>query len=356
MDKNSQAFTFAALSSLFVVLLLHSPHSLSAEIILTQSFKKEIISEVTRLLEDKYVYPDRGKVAANELNHRFETGYFDEINDPQTFANRITGILDVISDLHLWVNYQLDPIPEDYNHLNPSPGQQIEQAALLRRRNYGFEKVERLPGNLGYIELRDFHYEAETSEEVLANVMKFVRFTDGLIIDLRRNGGGDPEMVSLFLSYLIEGETLIGTFRYREENKVEEHWTRGELAGPHYTEARPVYILMSQNTFSAAESFSYILQARNRAVLVGERTPGGANPSDNVRLHEHFMMSIPMAMSVDPITQSNWQYVGVRPDHDAPADEALTLTQRLILEEQIANSDESDSRREKEFVLRQLVN
>lgn len=349
MNKLILGLTLAALP-------LFSHQLLSAEVNLTQAFKGDIISKVAQILEDEYVYPERGKVAANELNHRFQTGYFDEITDPQIFAYRITGILDVISDLHLWVNYHADSIPVGYSHLDPGPEQQKEYAALLRRRNFGFERIERLPGNLGYIEFRDFYYEEEASERILANVMEVVEYTDGLIIDLRRNGGGHPEMVSLLLSYLVEGGTLVGTLRYRQDKKIEEYWTREEVAGPHFRGGRPVYVLISRNTFSAAEAFSYALQARGRAILVGERTQGGAHPSDNVRLHEHFMMSVPVAASIDPITQSNWQYVGVRPEHEVPAEEALSVAQKLLLEELIAAGEDSVARREQELVLRRLDN
>jgi len=341
--------------TLLIVLAIHSPLSVAEEFELTQDLKLEIISQIAVLLEEKYVFPDRGKVAANELVRRLETGYFDNISDPQIFAFRLTGVLDVISDLHLWVNYHSDPIPTDYNHLEPSPSEQKEQAELLRRQNFGFEKVERLGGNLGYIELREFQYEAETSEKILATAMEFLRHTDGLIIDLRRNGGGHPEMVPLFLSYLIPDKTLVGTLQYREDNRIAEYWTRSEIQGPRYGTQRPVYVLTSKNTFSAAESLSYILQTRGRAKLVGERTQGGANPFNNVRLHDHFMIAVPVATSIDPITQSNWLYVGVRPDHEVEADEALTLAHKLILEEQIASSDDSVARREKEFVLRQIA-
>ena len=62
--------------------------------------------------------------------------------------------------------------------------------------NFGFEKVERLEGNVGYLDLRGFH-RAEVGGDTAAAAMNFLANTDALIIDLRKNGGGAPDMVAL---------------------------------------------------------------------------------------------------------------------------------------------------------------
>ncbi len=330
MNTSSAAFP-GALTRISLVLVFTVSNAIAAEDYFNQEFKAELVSQVSRILLDRYIYPDRAQVAVNELNHRFETGYFDSIDDPQIFAYRITGILDVISDLHLWVNYHPEAIPEDYNYLEPTPEQVRERAELLRDRNYGFDQVEILPGNIGYIEFGDFYYESGPSEEYLAQAMTTVEGTDALIIDLRNNGGGSPDMVALFLSYLLPSDSPIGHLQYRDQNRIVESRTLDRLDGPHYGNDRPVYVLMSNRTFSAAEAFSYALQVRGRAELVGERTQGGAHPFDNVRLHDHYMMAVPVARSVDAVTRSSWQYIGVRPDHGVPTEEALARASSLIL-------------------------
>ena len=320
--QNKAEFIVALFAALLLFLLL-AARVQAAEQFPGKEFKTQLISDISTILLERYVYADRAQVAVNELNHRLETGYFDAVDDPQILAYRITGILDVISDLHLWVNYHADAIPEDYNYLEPTPEQAQQQAELLRARNYGFGDVEVLDGNIGYIELRDFFYAAGSSEALLAEAMTAVRSTDALVIDLRRNGGGSPEMVSLFLSYLLPLNTAVGSLQYRQPVKIESYGTLGAIDGPHYGDDRPVFILLSNGTFSAAEAFSYALQVRERATLVGERTNGGAHVFDNVRLHPHYMLAVPVARSIDAVTNSNWQYVGVRPDHATSAEEAL---------------------------------
>ncbi|PCI78234.1 MAG: hypothetical protein COB20_06840 [SAR86 cluster bacterium] len=323
-----------------------------AEITLTQNLKNEVISKVIEQMEDKYILPDRGLIAANELRSRSETGYFDGITDSRTFANRLTHVLDTIDDWHIWVNYYPNPIREDYVARQPSLDERIEQAALIRRRNFGFEKIERLVGNIGYIDYKNFYFEEEESERALSNAMELISHTSGLII--RLSGGGDPRMVELFLSYLLEEKTHVGSIVYRDQSIVEENWTWDEILGPHYGTERPIYLLINEETFSAAEAFTYVLTNRSRATTVGETTIGGAHPSDTVRIHKHFMMSVPVARSISPITGTNWQNVGIRPDYEVVPDVAFDTAYKLILEELISNSEDSAARSEQEYALRIL--
>ena len=133
-------------------------HLHGAELDLTQELKVEVIGKVIEQLENEYILPDRGMVAARELKNRFDSGYFDEISDPRIFGYRITHVLDSIDDWHIWVNYYSNPIREDYVARQPTIEEQQEQAALIRRRNFGFQKVERLVGNVGHIKFSNFYF------------------------------------------------------------------------------------------------------------------------------------------------------------------------------------------------------
>lgn len=335
-------------------LLLPAFEAYSAEFSLSPALKSLVIENVAQQLEEKYVFPDRAAVASNELQQRFNTGYFDEIDDPQIFANRIVGVLDVINDWHLWVNYYADPIPENYDYYTSL--NEEDQRARLRRRNFGIERLERLTGNVGLIEFREFGYLESESETALVHAMELLSNTSGLIIDLRRNGGGSPDMVSMVASYFLEPGHHIGTIVYREDGRQEESYTRESLQGPHYGLDRPIRILIGEGTFSGAEAFAYALQARGRAELVGQRTIGGAHPTIQVRLHEHFMMGVPVARSIDAVTKSNWQYVGVRPDLEIMPSETLRQAQFSILRNLISGESDPTIRREFEFALEQLEN
>lgn len=347
---SSVSILFAALTFTGAVFSQPPEAPLSAE------YKAEIAERVMNLLRSEYVLPEKAEVAALEVQRRLTEGEFDEITDLQTFANRLTGTLDIIDDWHLGVNYYPEPIPEDYNYWIASEELAKARSDYVRRRNYGFEKVERLPGNIGYIELRDFFFESPNSEASLASAMDFVSHTDGLLIDLRRNGGGQGDLVELFISYLTDERLLIAITKYRENDREIEHWTVTEVQGSEYSITKPVYVLTSSRTFSAAEAFTYALQTIGRVTVVGEVTIGGAHPFENLRLDDHLMMRMPIAESIDPRTGTNWQYVGIQPDHEVSSAEALGVAYQSVLRELISTGSDPESIREKAAVLRNLEN
>lgn len=106
------------------------------------------------------------------------------------------------------------------------------------------------------------------------------------------------------------------------------------VPGRRYGAKKPLYILISNKTFSAAEGFAYDLQALGRAVIVGERSGGGAHPFEYRRVHPHFVLSLAEGRSVNPITGGNWQGTGVTPDVPVPPggalDKALELARATI--------------------------
>jgi C-terminal processing protease CtpA/Prc len=187
--------------------------------------------------------------------------------------------------------------------------------------NHGVEKIERLPGNVILLDLRVFP-PPSMAGDVFAAAMTVAAQGDALIIDLRRNGGG-AETANLLTGYLLEGgKPLSGSYNRPTDTHsyaTSPAWVPGRRFGP----TKPVYVLTSHKTFSAAEAVAYDLQALKRAVIVGETTGGGANPFEYRRVHPHFAVDLPESRSVNPITGTNWQGTGVKPDVEVPAEQAL---------------------------------
>jgi C-terminal processing protease CtpA/Prc len=100
---------------------------------------------------------------------------------------------------------------------------------------------------------------------------------------------------------------------------VEHLWTSAHVDGPRYGATRPVTILTSHSTFSAAEDFAYAMQAAHRATVIGEATRGGAHPTERFRVGRHFVANIPVSRSISAFTHANWEGKGVQPDLLVPA-------------------------------------
>ena len=169
----------------------------------------------------------------------------------------------------------------------------------------------------------------QSSRQTAYHAMHFVKDTDALIIDLRKNGGGDPQMVQYLTSYLFADNTHLNSFYTRATNEITEFWTMDDV--PSFFATTPVFILIGVATFSGAEEFAYNLQARKRAVIVGQPSRGGANPFAYFELEGGFRAGIPVAMAVNPVTHTNWEGVGVAPDITVPEEQALNRARMLAL-------------------------
>jgi C-terminal processing protease CtpA/Prc len=153
-------------------------------------------------------------------------------------------------------------------------------------------------------------------------------------------------MVALICSYLFGAEPVhLNSLHWREGKgeRVEEFWTRKEVAGKRY--AKDVYVLTSNRTFSGAEEFSYNLKNLKRATLIGETTGGGANPGGVVRLAKHFGAFIPRGRAVSPVTKTNWEGTGVEPDVKVSADQALVTAQLMALKKAVEKTTDEDLKR-----------
>jgi len=287
--------------------------------------RTKIVNGAIAALTGKYVFPDVAKKIEEELGKHVKAKRYDKITSAIAFADMLTADLQAVShDKHMRVFYSDTPIPDDPKpDAKPSADQVEKQRRMIKRFNAGFVKTERLDGNIGYVRLDGFLPVTEAAEPAAA-AMTFVADTDALLIDLRYNGGGDPETVALLVSYLFDAADSqhINDIYWRPDDSTRQFWTAPDLAGRRYV-GKPVYVLTSGDTFSGAEEFAYDVQALERATIVGETTGGGAHPGGPVKLTKSFAINVPMGRAINPVTKTNWEGTGVKPEVAAAADKAL---------------------------------
>lgn len=148
----------------------------------------------------------------------------------------------------------------------------------------------RLEGGIGYIRFNTFH------NDLIPNLVEAVaalQDAPGIIIDLRGNPGGDPNVVEKLAAQFLDGEFLYGSFTTRS-GMVERTVTGKNV----YT--GPLVILIDHTSYSASECFSSAMQALGRAVIVGERSPGGVTGMDVRTLQNGDIMGYPVAQFITP--------------------------------------------------------
>jgi retinol-binding protein 3 len=279
-----------------------------------------VVDAIAKALARTYVKTDKAASMAAAIRAHLANGDYDTITDGEDFAKRLTDDLHADTrDLHLHVDFGPHPKEE------PPPPPEAAQLEQLRKMNYGFGAIERLPGNIAHVVI-DFFPTAnfEAAHQGIGELMSQVADAAALIIDLRNNGGGDSDTVAYIAGYLFDGKPVhLSDIYEREANKTTPAWTLAKLPGKRFGANKPVFVLTSKDTFSGGEDLAYTLQAHKRATVIGETSRGGAHPVKLVSLDDQFAIAMPFAESINSITHGNWEGTGVIPDVPTTADAAL---------------------------------
>lgn len=319
---------------------------------LDEEAKGKIIVEMTRLIEEKYVFPDVAQKIAESIRSRYKNKAYDPIATLPEFLQQLTKDLrSVNNDAHLGVIPRRGPAKQGI-----SP-EEMYKVIFLKRgpfQNFGFKKVERRLGNVGCLVLDELAYVEMDGEnvggETAKAAMQVLSNCDALIIDLRDNFGGREEMALLLLDYFFEEPVHLLNNRYRNREEI-EIWTPGERSGGNLAKI-PLYVLTSRHTVSGGEMFAYVLKNRKRATIIGAKTRGSAHRTHLFSLENAKIdLAIPVGTTIDPETGTDWEGRGVEPDIDVPSGQAMEVAYKKALET-IQQTDKDPSKRhEREWAL-----
>jgi hypothetical protein len=330
---------------------------------------KQLGEIVAHLLEELYVSPEDGRRIAAQMRARFAAGAYDKLAaDPVQLADALTRDLrEIGKDKHLYVRY--DPSSADApvvttdawdrerqrnreERRRNAAGARADvmepdarQLESLRRSNNYFRRVERLDGNVGYVDLGGFA-PGRAARETAAGVMAFLANADAVIIDLRRCPGGAGDMVEFLSSYFFtpEPRVLLNMY-FRPTDTTVPSATVADLPGRRMP-STDLYILTSGTTASACEAFPYGLQQYGRARVVGEPSAGAGYANSLEMIGGGFTLSVSVGRPQHPRTGKGWEGVGVQPDTRVPADKALAAAHAEALKKLAAATGDETRRRE----------
>ena len=308
---------------------------------LSASERTEVLQTLKAKLSANYVFPDVAAHVNSALPAK--TAAYAKTASAAEFGDLLSKDLrELGNDKHFRVFFDPEFHREETPDAIPSAQDMERQRAEVAQMAYGIEKVQRLPGNVAYVELRGFG-PTELVASAYASTMALVAGSDALILDLRRNGGGSPTSVALWMSYFFAqgDERHLNDIYTRSTDLTQQFWT-STAVGERYT--RPVYVLTSPRTFSGGEECAYDFQTQKRATLIGETTGGGANAGDRFALGHGLVINIPTARAINPITHTNWEHVGVKPDVEAPAADAQQVAYVTILRAQLGKITDPDDK------------
>lgn len=308
-----------------------------------------LIDSISVTMNKGYIFEDVALKMEKFIREQYEKGAYKEYTKAGDFAQKLTEDLQSIShDLHLGVR---SPSPQGLNDIcNSEPTDEDIQRFREEQeyKNYGFQKVERLNGNIGYLKFDGFRSAEDAGATAIA-AMNFLGHVDALIIDLRQNGGGSPSMIQLISSYFFDEKKHLNSFYIRDGDINEQFWTQEYVVGPRLDNV-DLYVLTSNYTFSAAEEFTYNLKNMKRATIIGETTGGGAHPV-NTHCFEGlpFVFRLPYGRAINPISGTNWEGTGVEPDIKVPKEEALETAQLEAMKNLIPKIKDENRKKALEF-------
>lgn len=286
------------------------------------AYTRWVVAEIAANL--KYHYFDRATAGqlADGIQSRVAKGAYDRVPNDQTLAQLLTRQLRASTgDMHLEVFYDAGVLPHTVAEAGDEQLQQYRRA--MAESHCTIQRVERLPNNIGYIKLNSFP-DPDVCGAELAKAMSSLNHSSAVIFDLRDNIGGFPASVMLLSNYLFDRPQLI--FNPREAANAQS-WTK-PVAGNTLAE-KPVYVLTSDRTISAAEQFTYNLKMLHRATIIGETTAGRVHAGVFHRIDDHFGVAIPEVKTKNPYGQPDWESTGIEPDVQVSSADALRVAARL---------------------------
>jgi hypothetical protein len=368
---------------LAALLLLFSTVSgaLTRQDLIDTDAQQQVVSELRALLERHYVTEKEARALSAALGEALERGIFARSTREAALVKQINHVLQqTVPDRHLGVlgaeRYRevsalfhptaTDPVlatghtaqhpgvqhqgHQDGSHQAPaghSPAQHGTEAEADRAERQadsllsvaGVSAVAEINrdglNQIGYLALERFDG-SDRAIAAISRIMTNLADSERLIIDLRKCHGGDVEMVRNLSNYLYAKRThLLNTLGARDAEggqTISERWTEPNALSAKFA-SKPVDVLISSETFSAAESFAFGLQVTSRARLIGIASGGGGHMNDFFALPRGLGVSISVGRTFDPRTGLGWESSGVTPDVQTEVDHALSKTIELITAE-----------------------
>ncbi len=293
--------------------------SASAQQVLPATAVSKAVDSTAALIRRHYVFADKGEHIATHFEAQYKAGAFSNTTNWQAFDSLGTAILRSFSqDGHLYLRYNPDKVKALRSQQQAHGVDDFFHGPRASAQNYGFREAKVLAGNTGYIKLDEINISDE-SLPVLQAAMTFLSRTRSLIIDLRDNGGGGSEIKPVLESYFLPPGLPLLEFRSRSGQPEVDSSVAIDAAHAYHG---ALYVLVNKKTASAAEAFAYVMQAQQRATVIGQPSAGAANHNTFFPLNNAIFISISEAAPVLPGTRESWEGKGVQPDKvTAPGEE-----------------------------------
>lgn len=171
-----------------------------------------------------------------------------------------------------------------------------------------------LGDDIGYMHFNRFT-NPEKSAAVIDEVVEAFKNVQAMIVDVRRNGGGDDNVGKAIADRFADEKRLYMVTKVRngaghDDFDPPKHWYL-EPASHRFT--KPVILLIDRTSISASENFTLAMRVLPQVTIVGDTTSGCYADSKHVDLPNGWNVSVPFNLFLDP-NGFCWEGIGVPPD------------------------------------------
>ncbi|MBG8556123.1 S41 family peptidase [Hymenobacter guriensis] len=196
---------------------------------------RHLLDSLELRLKTNYVFPDKATFISKHLRSQVKKHTYASLaKEPEKLAVQIQAdIYTAHRDPHMAVEYNPALAQRIQRSDQESEEETLQFAQWEKDNNFMFKKVELLPGNIGYFPFTIFVGQVKEAKPIIASALGFLANSSAIIIDLRENNGGQPEMVSQLESYFFKEKTRMnsvvtranqdrGSTRVRTETNAKE--------------------------------------------------------------------------------------------------------------------------------------
>lgn len=333
----------------------------------TDSLRFKLVNDLTRDIYRTYLDVDIAKAMCDTINNKMLAGKYDTTLNIDEFVYEVnTDLRKVSQDNHIMIspshfkfrNYEYTGKIRYYNLIQWNRRAKRHnkkwKRLMEKYRNrtkydmFSYGEIKILPGNIGYVEIKDFNNTSFIKKEnrkriSIKSVFEFLKNTNSIIIDFRENLGGYIYLSAKLCSYFSKASdpyfiTTESVFRYdsseiKKEIKLKNKINVDMEVNKSLIGDKKIFILTSKRTFSAGELSTYkIKQFNSNTLIVGERTTGGGNGHYGGKIEKYYSAVIPCVKVFD---EKNLNYTleakGIKPDVLATGDSAFLVAYNLSL-------------------------
>lgn len=271
-----------------------------------------------KIIDEKYCFFEYKDIDWDAVYHEYKEMIHPDMDEVSLF-NTLGEMLNTLRDGHVNLMNSNQTAATYYIWYDDSPVNFIYSIVELNylKHNYrltGGVRYQILDNNIGYMYVESFADDIATRD--MNFILQFFEDCDGLIIDVRNNGGGSITNANRFASRFTAEKVLTGYIRHKTgkgHNDFSAPQSIYLTPSGNLRWTKPVAVLTNRQTYSAANEFVNIMGNLPNVVTVGDITGGGSG----LPFYSELPNGWAVRFSTSPMFDSDMQHIefGITPDH-----------------------------------------